>query len=171
MLENDNDNDIRKKKYFKLSSQIAQFDNTQLCSLLRDSESNESSSGWGTNNIIVFGQHKVFVKSIPVTDIEYDNREDILVKVREATKHYIGLSLMQRVPVLDKDGTPLMPTKASRARRMVKGGKAVGKRNKLGIYYIQLIDKPSGRETQSISVGIDPGKYYSGIGIHSNIFR
>lgn len=72
MLENDNDNDIRKKKYFKLSSHIAQFDNTQLCSLLRDSESDESSSGWGTNNIIVFGQYKVFVKSIPVTDIEYD---------------------------------------------------------------------------------------------------
>ena len=75
---------------------------------------------------------------------------------------------MQRVPVIDKDGTPLMPTKASRARRMVRDGKAVGKRNKLGIYYIQLVDKPSGRETQSISVGIDPGKYYSGVGLQSS---
>ena len=61
-------------------------------------------------------------------------------------------------------------TKASRARRMVRDGKAVGKRNKLGIYYIQLLDEPSGREKQSISAGIDPGKYYSGIGLQSGRF-
>jgi hypothetical protein len=77
---------------------------------------------------------------------------------------------MQRVPVIDKDGTPLMPTKASRARRMVRNGKAVGSQNKLGIYYIQLVDEPSGRETQSISAGVDPGKYYSGIGLQSKLF-
>jgi hypothetical protein len=77
---------------------------------------------------------------------------------------------MQRVPVIDKDGTPLMPTKASRARRMVRDGKAVGNRNKLGIYYIQLVDEPSGTKTQPISVGIDPGKYYSGIGLQSSKF-
>ncbi|MGL6342995.1 MAG: RRXRR domain-containing protein, partial [Waterburya sp.] len=70
---------------------------------------------------------------------------------------------MQRVPVIDKDGIPLMPTKAPRARRMVRDGKAVGDRNKLGIYYIQLVDEPSGRKSQSISIGVDPGKYYSGI--------
>ena len=68
----ENDNDLRKKKYFELSSRIAQFDNTQLCSLLLNSES-DSSSGWGTNNITIFGQHKVFVKSVPVTDTEYAN--------------------------------------------------------------------------------------------------
>ncbi len=69
---------------------------------------------------------------------------------------------MQRVPVIDKDGKPLMPTKASRARRMVRDGKAVGKRNKLGIYYIQLVDEPSGKEKQDISVGIDAGIKYQG---------
>ncbi len=63
-----------------------------------------------------------------------------------------------------------MPTKASRARRMVRDGKAVGKRNKLGIYYIQLVDESSDRETQSISAGIDPGKYYSGVGLQSKLF-
>ena len=77
---------------------------------------------------------------------------------------------MQRVPVIDKNGIPLMPTKASRARRMVRDGKALGKRNKLDIYYIQLIDEPSGRETQTISCGIDPGKYYSGVGLQSSKF-
>ena len=77
---------------------------------------------------------------------------------------------MQRVPVIDRDGKPLMPTKASRARRMVRDGKAIGKRNKLGMYYIQLVDEPSGREKQSIVAGIDPGKYYSGIGLQSKLF-
>jgi hypothetical protein len=77
---------------------------------------------------------------------------------------------MVRVPVIDKDGIPLMPTLASRARRMVRDSKAVGKRSKLGIYYIQLVDEPSGREKQDISAGIDPGKYYSGIGLQSKLF-
>lgn len=77
---------------------------------------------------------------------------------------------MQRVPATNPDGSPAMPCKASRARRMVLSGLAVGKRNKLGIYYIQLIDEPSGREKQSISAGVDPGKYYSGIGLQSSKF-
>ena len=91
--------------------------------------------------------------------------------MREATNTSNRIiSKMQRVPVIDKDGTPLMPTKASRARRMVRDGKAVGKRNKLGVYYIQLIDEPSGIEKQDISAGVDPGKYYSGIGLQSSKF-
>ncbi|HEY9767043.1 MAG TPA: RRXRR domain-containing protein [Coleofasciculaceae cyanobacterium] len=77
---------------------------------------------------------------------------------------------MIRVPVVNPDNSPAMPCKASRARRMVRDGKAVGKRNKLGIYYIQLVEEPSGREKQSISAGIDPGKYYSGIGLVSRKF-
>ena len=68
-----NNIDLRRKKYFKLSSQIAQFDNTQLCSLFDNSESNESSAGWGMNNTIVLGQSKVFIKRVPMTDTEYSN--------------------------------------------------------------------------------------------------
>lgn len=82
----------------------------------------------------------------------------------------IGLYLMQRVPVINPDNTPAMPCKASRARRLVRDGKAVGKWNKLGIYYIQLVDEPSDRKTQPISAGLDPGKHYSGIGIQSSKF-
>lgn len=78
--------------------------------------------------------------------------------------------MQKRVPVIDKNGNPLMPTKASRCRRMVRDGKAVGKFNKLGIYYIQLTDDPSGTEKQEISVGLDPGKFYSGIGLVSKNF-
>jgi hypothetical protein len=65
--------ELRRKKYFKLSSQIAQLDNAQLRSLFDNSESNESSTGWGMNHAIVLGQSKVFVKCVPVTNIEYDN--------------------------------------------------------------------------------------------------
>jgi hypothetical protein len=69
----DNHIELRRKRYFKLSSQIAQLDNAQLRSLLANSESNESSTGWGMNHVIVLGQSKVFVKRVPVTSIEFDN--------------------------------------------------------------------------------------------------
>jgi hypothetical protein len=38
---------------------------------------------------------------------------------------------MERVPVISKDGKPIMPTKSSRARRGIKKGKAIGKFNDL----------------------------------------
>jgi hypothetical protein len=74
---------------------------------------------------------------------------------------------MNRVPVVSKKGKPLMPTKPSRARRWVKEGKAVGKWSDLGVYYVQLTEPPSAEEVQPISVGVDPGKSYSGIGVQS----
>lgn len=43
-------------------------------SLFDNSESKESSTGWGLNHIIVLGQLKVFVKRVPVTNIEFDNQ-------------------------------------------------------------------------------------------------
>jgi hypothetical protein len=65
--------ELRRQKYFEISSLISQLDHKTLNSLLDQSESNESSTGWGTNHILIFGQSKVFVKRVPVTDIEYDN--------------------------------------------------------------------------------------------------
>jgi len=74
---------------------------------------------------------------------------------------------MYRVPVLSKNGKPLMPTLPSRARRWLKEGKAVIYKNDLNQFAVQLtVD--SGEETQPVAVGIDPGKHYSGIGVQSS---
>jgi len=73
---------------------------------------------------------------------------------------------MYRVPVLSKDGKPLMPTKASRARRWLKEGKAIIHKNDLQQFAVQLtVD--SREQTQPVAVGVDPGKLYSGIGLQS----
>jgi RRXRR protein len=77
---------------------------------------------------------------------------------------------MPRVPVISKDGKPLMPTKSSRARRWIEEGKAVGKFNDLDIFYVQLTIDPSDDKTQPIAIGIDPGKNFSGIGVQSSLF-
>ncbi|MBW4479871.1 MAG: RRXRR domain-containing protein [Tolypothrix brevis GSE-NOS-MK-07-07A] len=76
---------------------------------------------------------------------------------------------MLRVPVLSKKGFPLMPTKASRARRWLKAGKAKVVHKDLGIFQIQLT-KCAKEETQPIVVGVDPGKMYTGIGVQSAKF-
>ncbi len=74
---------------------------------------------------------------------------------------------MNTVPVFDTDGkTPLMPTTPSRARRWVKEKKATFFWKK-GIFCVRLNQEPSGKETQEIVVGIDPGAKYSGMSIKS----
>jgi hypothetical protein len=77
-----------------------------------------------------------------------------------------GLSLM-RVPVINFDGKPLMPTKPSRARRWIKEGKAVGKWSKLNVFYLQLLNPASDNKTQDVAVGIDPGKQFTGMAVLS----
>ena len=67
-----------------------------------------------------------------------------------------------RVSVLNPDGSPAMPTKPSRARRWLQEGKAKIVYNELNIFCVQLILSPSGKDTQPLAVGIDPGKLYSG---------
>ncbi|MEQ8539845.1 MAG: RRXRR domain-containing protein [Coleofasciculus sp. D1-CHI-01] len=74
---------------------------------------------------------------------------------------------MQRVPVISPGGHPLMPTKASRARRWLRQGKAKVYPNDLNVFAIQLIFNPSGHDTQDVAIGIDPGKLFSGVGVQS----
>ena len=72
-----------------------------------------------------------------------------------------------RVPVQNPDGSPAMPTKSSRARAWVQRGLAIEVRNDLEIYGVRLLAEPSGRITQDIALGIDPGKMFTGIGLVS----
>ncbi|MEA5419645.1 RRXRR domain-containing protein [Spirulina sp. CCNP1310] len=74
---------------------------------------------------------------------------------------------MQRIPVQNPDGTPAMPTKLHRAQRWVAQGKAQWVKTNLRIKAVRLKTEPSGRKTQPIVVGVDPGKLYSGIAVQS----
>lgn len=79
---------------------------------------------------------------------------------------------MHRVPVLSVSGKPLMPTKASRARRWLEQGIAKVVHNDLGIFQIQLVKGKkivprAGYKYQPIAMGIDPGKHYTGVGVQS----
>jgi hypothetical protein len=74
---------------------------------------------------------------------------------------------MQRIPVINPDGTPAMPTKRTRAERWVEQGKARWVKTDLRIKAVRLLTEPSGRNTQPVVVGVDPGKLYSGIAVQS----
>jgi hypothetical protein len=72
-----------------------------------------------------------------------------------------------RVPVLNPDGTPAMPTTNRRANKWLKEKKAKIVKNKLGIFQIQLLFEPSGKNKQDIAITIDPGSAFTGIGVIS----
>lgn len=72
-----------------------------------------------------------------------------------------------RVPVLNLDGIPVMPTTNNRANKWIKEGKAKKVKNKLGIFQVQLLREPSGGNKQDIVATIDPGSSFTGIGIIS----
>jgi hypothetical protein len=75
-----------------------------------------------------------------------------------------------RIPVVDSNHQPLMPTTPARARKWVASGKAIKRWSDCGQFYVQLTVEPSGYATQNIVIGIDPGKKYSGIGVQSPKF-
>lgn len=74
-----------------------------------------------------------------------------------------------RIPVVSREGKPLMPAKPSRVRRWLEQGRAVKKWSDVGLFYVQLTE-PTEEEVQPIAVGIDPGKLYSGIAVQSSKF-
>jgi hypothetical protein len=74
---------------------------------------------------------------------------------------------MNRIAVRYKN-RPLMPMKCSRIDKFVESGKGKIKYdNKLDIFYLQLLVKPSGFETQDIAIGLDPGSCFDGFSVIS----
>lgn len=72
----------------------------------------------------------------------------------------------KRVPVVGKDGTPLTPCTPTKARKLIKGGVAEKKWNKLGIFYIQML-VDTRKETPEMCIGIDPGSKFDGYAVVS----
>jgi hypothetical protein len=62
--------ETRRALYFRLSREIAHIDNTQLRALL---DKSEGQSGWGRNHALTIAGSRVFVKRVPVTNIEYEH--------------------------------------------------------------------------------------------------
>jgi RRXRR protein len=75
-----------------------------------------------------------------------------------------------RIPVISHNNQPLMPTTPARARKWIESRKAVKRWSDSGQFYVQLVAEPSGRDSQPVVIGIDPGKLYSGIGVQSSKF-
>ena len=69
-----------------------------------------------------------------------------------------------RVPVVDATGRPLMPCHPAKARLLIKRGKALPKRNKLGIFYVQLTYEVE-PENQAVALGVDPGSKFEGFSV------
>jgi hypothetical protein len=66
-----------------------------------------------------------------------------------------------RVPVLDTEKRPLMPTTAARARLLLNRGEASAYWSKLGVFCI-ILKKTVVPDNQPLAVGIDPGSSFEG---------
>ena len=69
-----------------------------------------------------------------------------------------------RVPVVDSRGVQLMPCTPAKARSLLKSGCARPKRNKLGLFYLQLTYELD-PENQPLVAGIDPGSSFEGYSV------
>jgi len=76
----------------------------------------------------------------------------------------IPMQDITRVPVVDLEGRPLMPTTPKRARLLLKHGKADARWSKLGVFYIRLKTAKT-PNNQPLAVGVDPGSRFEGLSV------
>lgn len=69
-----------------------------------------------------------------------------------------------RIAVVDAHGRALMPCTPAKARHLFKSGKARPKRNKLGLFYVQLCYQQE-PENQPLVAGVDPGSRFEGLSV------
>ncbi|MGB9826322.1 MAG: RRXRR domain-containing protein, partial [Desulfofundulus sp.] len=84
----------------------------------------------------------------------------------EIKKAY-ALRFSDRIPVVSKDGKPLMPCKPAKARKLLNSGKAVPRWSKLGLFYIQLTIEITSEpnKNQFFVLAHDPGSKYDGFAL------
>jgi len=70
-----------------------------------------------------------------------------------------GVAVTGNIPVIDKNGRPLMPCSPTKVRKLLKQGKARKKWDKLGIFYIQL-EYAIEPDNQRMVIGTDPGSKF-----------
>lgn len=87
--------------------------------------------------------------------------------MKEAVRIATGLYFSDRVPVVSKDGKPLMPCKPSKARKLLNQDKAIPRWSKLGIFYIQLVIeiKSEYNINQNFILASDPGSKFDGFAL------
>lgn len=73
-----------------------------------------------------------------------------------------------RVPVVSMDGRPLGPTTPPNARVMLRDGVAAPRRNKLGLFYVQMLI-PTRTEVPPMALALDPGAKFEGVAVASHI--
>lgn len=69
-----------------------------------------------------------------------------------------------RIPVVDCRGIALMPCTPAKARQLFKSGEARPKRNRLGLFFVQLCYEQE-PDNQPLVVGIDPGSKFEGVSV------
>lgn len=78
--------------------------------------------------------------------------------------------MVTRIPVVSKDGLPLVPTKIQRAKKWVESGRAKFMYSKsLRLNYVQLLRdyEDRGGTPPSIQLGFDPGSHFDGVSVSS----
>jgi hypothetical protein len=78
-----------------------------------------------------------------------------------------------RIPVVDSSGIPPMPCHPAKARRLLKEGRAHPRRNKLGLFYVQLCHEQE-PDNQMLVAGVDPGSKFEGfsvVGTHETVLH
>ena len=80
-----------------------------------------------------------------------------------------GEPVIGRIPVVSADGTPLMPCRPSKARKLLERGLAEKHWNKLGQFYLQLKFQPKLdlNVNQQVCLAVDPGSKWDGIAVIS----
>jgi len=105
------------------------------------------------------------IENAPQVLFPFDNQQRRGLNLESLDSSGLNAKSKVFVPVVGLDGRPLMPTKASRARKMLENGRAIPFFIK-GFFVIKMVVK-TGKKVQPIAIGIDPGSKMEGYTVMS----